>query len=104
MNARHRPSDAELVARHLDADGRLATMPVKADRRHLVLCHVAERIPTGIDLDEFAVNNLLRGLSDDVATLRRFLVEAKLLDRPMPGHYRRPDTLGSPPGSATGGL
>lgn len=100
---RHRPSDAELVARHLDADGRLATMPVKADRRHLVLCHLADRIPPGISLDEFAVNNLLRGFSDDVATLRRFLVEAKLLDRPTPGHYRRRATLEAPPGPAPGG-
>lgn len=97
MNIRPVPSDEQLVARHLDADGRLASMPVKPDRRLLLLRHVADRIPIGVDLDEFAVNNLLRGFSDDVATLRRDLVDARLLQRRSPGHYLRlEDTDGDP--------
>lgn len=84
-------SDVDLVARHLDAEGRLASMPVKHERRLLVLRHVAEAIPVGVELDEFAVNNLLRPLHDDVAMLRRNLVNEGLLDRPEPGRYVRPE-------------
>lgn len=82
-------SDADLVARHLDPDGRLVSMPVKHERRLLVLRHVVEVIPVGVELDEFAVNNLLRPLHDDVAMLRRYLVNERMLDRPAPGRYVR---------------
>ncbi len=84
-------SDAELVARHFDADGRLIMMPAKAERRLLVLQHLADQLPVEQELDEFRVNNLLRPFGDDVATLRRFLVNAGLLERPAPGRYRRPE-------------
>lgn len=84
-------SDADLVARHLDPDGRLVSMPVKHQRRVLVLRHVVEVIPIGVELDEFTVNNLLRTLHDDVAMLRRSLVDERLLGRPRPGRYVRPE-------------
>lgn len=84
------PSDADLVARHFDADGRLTVMPAKPARRQLVLAHIAEQLPVGVELDEFAVNNLLRAIDDDVAQLRRSLINAGLLERPEPGRYRRP--------------
>lgn len=83
--------DEVLVARHFDADGHLVALPVKADRRRLVLEHLAAAVPPGEDLDEYAVNNLLRPFSPDVASLRRYLVVEGLLERPTPGRYRRPE-------------
>ncbi len=49
-----------------------------------------------MDHEETAVNNRLRPFSDDVAMLRRFLVDEGLLLRRSPGIYRRPDTAASP--------
>ena len=85
-----REPDAELLARHLDADGRLTSMPAKRNRRLLVLAHLAAQIPADVELDEFAVNGLLRGFDHDVATLRRYLVDEGMLLRPTPGRYVRP--------------
>jgi hypothetical protein len=82
-------SGAELAARHFDAAGRLATMPAKPARRLLVLQRIAAAVPTGVELDEYAINNLLRPFDDDVATLRRYLVNTELLERISPGRYVR---------------
>lgn len=62
---------------------------MKRDRRLLVLQRLVTAIPAAEELDEFDVNNRLRPFSDDVATLRRLLVDEGLLERPAPGHYRR---------------
>jgi hypothetical protein len=82
--------DEVLVARHLDAEGRLTGMPVKRERRMLVLRHVVGTVPVGQELDEFTLNNLLRRFGPDVASLRRQLVDDGLLERPAPGRYLRP--------------
>jgi hypothetical protein len=82
--------DDVLVARHFDAEGRLTGLPVKRERRLLVLRHLVQAVPVEEELDEYAVNNLLRPFGADVASLRRQLVIEGLLDRPRPGCYRRP--------------
>jgi hypothetical protein len=84
------PTDADLIARHIRPDGRLVSMPAKPSRRLIVLRRIAADLPVDQDLDEFAVNQALRHFDDDVAMLRRYLVDAGLLLRPAPGHYRRP--------------
>ena len=81
--------DEVLVARHLDAGGRLTALLVKRDRRLLVLRHVVQVVPPGPELDEFALNNLLRQFGPDVALLRRSLVDEGFLERSAPGRYRR---------------
>ena len=88
MSKRELPADV-LVARHFDGEGRLTRMPVKRDRRLLVLAHLVEVVPHEVDLDEFAVNNLLRRFDSDVASIRRALVDEGFLTRPAPGVYRR---------------
>jgi hypothetical protein len=77
------------LSRHLDADGCLIAMPRKRANRLVVLRHIAEAIEPNVDHDETAVNNRLRPFDDDVAMLRRYLVEAGLLERRPPGIYRR---------------
>ena len=90
MEAAQPSLDADLIARHLGPDGRLVSMPAKPSRRLLVLAHIAADLPIGVELDEFSVNQVLRRYDDDVAMLRRYLVDATLLLRPRPGIYLRP--------------
>ncbi|HEX5016849.1 MAG TPA: DUF2087 domain-containing protein [Actinomycetes bacterium] len=78
-----------LLSRFLDADGRLLTMPRRRSDRLVVLEHVAQSIEPDTDLDESAVNARLRPIHDDVAMLRRYLVDEGLLQRRPPGVYRR---------------
>jgi hypothetical protein len=78
-----------ILSRHLDADGRLISMPRKRANRLVVLRHIADAIEPDVDHDETAVNNRLRPFDDDVAMLRRYLVDEGLLDRRTPGIYRR---------------
>ena len=81
---------ATLIGRYVDADGRLLAMPRKRTTRTVVLAHIAQCVPRGVEHDEESVNGWLRGFSDDVATLRRYLVDEGLLLRRPPGLYRRP--------------
>jgi hypothetical protein len=92
------PDDALTLSRHLDADGRLIAMPRKRAARLVVLGHMAEAIEAGVDHQETAINARLRPFSDDVAMLRRYLVDEGLLVRRPPGIYRRRDAADVPSG------
>ena len=89
-------SDSLMLSRHLDADGRLIAMPRKRAHRLVVLRHCASLIEPGVDHTETDVNNLLRPVHDDVAMLRRYLVDEGLLLRRPPGIYRRPNDIQPP--------
>ncbi len=81
--------DTVLVSRFISDDGVLIAMPRKQSTRLIVLEHIARSIEAGREFDESEVNAQLRPFSDDVATLRRYLVDAGLLIRRPPGLYRR---------------
>jgi hypothetical protein len=89
-------SDSLALSRHLDGDGRLIAMPRKRANRLVVLRHMAQQIEPRVDHEETAVNARLRPFSDDVAMLRRYLVDEGLLLRRSPGIYRRPDDVQRP--------
>lgn len=77
-------------------DGRLAVVPSKDAKWHLVLELLAQEFEPGERYAETEVNARLRGFHDDVANLRRRLVDAGLLARGE-GVYHRcggrvPDT------------
>lgn len=82
-------TNEDIVQRFLNPDGGLRQMPAKRGPRLLVLERIAQRIPTGRDLPEAAVNDMLRPVSQDVAMLRRALVDEGMLERWPPGVYRR---------------
>lgn len=81
------------LSRHLGRDGQLIAMPRRRANRLIVLRHFAEAIEPDADHDETAINNQLRPFDDDVAMLRRYLVDEGLLERRPPGIYRRPGTV-----------
>lgn len=94
---RHRPvlegatPEQAAVARHfVDPDGRLRALPVREAKRRLVLEWVVERFEPGRRYSEREVNGMLQMLYDDVASLRRFLVDERLLAREA-GVYWRPE-------------
>ena len=84
--------DSDLVlSKFLDASGRLITMPRRRTDRLVVLQRMAESVEPGREHDEVSVNTSLRPFHDDVAMLRRYLVDEGLLLRRPPGIYQRPD-------------
>jgi hypothetical protein len=75
------PAEVERVLRTYLRDGRLTTMPRSGRKRLIVLEHIVQRFEPGHRYSEIEVNRLLRPVWDDVAALRRYLIDAALLDR-----------------------
>jgi hypothetical protein len=70
-------------------NGRITLMPVKHTVRLLLLDLVAQAFEPGRRYDEASVNEILKGLYDDHATLRRYLVDEELMSRTPDGTYWR---------------
>lgn len=85
-NARRREADSELW-KWFRADGRLERMPAAPADRRRVLQRIAERFQIGRDYDERDVNLLLAEVDPDFATLRRYLIDERILAREN-GRYR----------------
>jgi hypothetical protein len=73
--------DVEKVLHTYFRDDRLTVMPRSGRRRQIVLEHVVQRFEPGRQYPEVDVNLILREVWYDVAALRRYLVDAALLDR-----------------------
>jgi hypothetical protein len=70
-------------------DGRITALPAKRAARLLLLDRVAQAFEPGRRYPEAAVNEILKGLYDDHATLRRYLVDCELMSRTPDGTYWR---------------
>jgi hypothetical protein len=70
-------------------DGRISAMPAKHSTRLILLDHVAQAFEPGRRYPEPAVNEILKSLYDDQATLRRYLVDEQFLSRTPDGTYWR---------------
>jgi hypothetical protein len=82
------PEEREKVMRTYLRDGRLTVMPRSGRRRQIVLEHIVQLFEPGRRYPELEVNKLLRPLWADVAALRRYLVDAALLDRAAGEYWR----------------
>ena len=67
---------------------RLALMPTKRSKLRVVLDHIAQSFELGITYSETEVNTILRGFHDDVAALRRYLVDEEFLSRENNVYWR----------------
>ena len=76
------------LARFFRGD-RLDVVPRRANDRAAVLSFIAGRFERSREYPEDEVNSVLLSAYDDVAMLRRYLVDAGLLTRAN-GRYRRP--------------
>ena len=72
----------------VDGDGRLLSIPAKHAKRLVVLDHLAQLFEPGERYPELEVNRRLRAVHDDVAALRRYLVEEGFLDREAGVYWR----------------
>lgn len=88
-NQRARTPEGRILATYVDADGRLTSIPATRSKRAVVLRHVAERLAAGRTYSEVELNEVLRTMHDDVATIRRELVAEKLVVRTRAGVYKR---------------
>ena len=74
------PTDQQIIGRFIK-DGALVAMPAKRAKRLVVLDHIAQSFELGRKYAETDVNAILRPYHDDVATLRRYLVDEEFLSR-----------------------
>ena len=89
-------SDAGKVLRaFLDEEGRLRSIPVARAKRAVVLEYLADHLEAGRTYRERELSAVLRRFHDDVATLRRELVGAKLVVRTTDGVYKLASRTGT---------
>jgi hypothetical protein len=81
------PDDARVLRTYL-RDGRLTRIPSHRSKRLVVLDRLAQDFDLGVHYTEAQVNAILRPYHDDVAALRRYLVDEGFLDR-TPNDYWR---------------
>ena len=84
------PTAAEIakVRRAYFAGERLTAMPRPGRKRQIALEQIVQIFEPGRRYPEVEVNVMLRAIWDDVAAVRRYLVESALLDR-AGGEYWR---------------
>ena len=84
-----RLTEREKVLRAFVRDGRLVSIPAKPKKRAPLLTFILEQcFPEDREYEEKEVNQRLGLLHQDVAALRRYLVDAGLMTRDA-GIYRR---------------
>lgn len=86
-----RAEHERVVGRFFDGP-RLRSIPTKRKVRVSILLELLRRFEAGRTYTELEVNDLLRAAHDDVATLRRELVDYGYLEREA-GVYRLPDRV-----------
>ena len=85
---RHGVEPDERVLKKCIVDGRLVHIPRKRAKRLILLNHLAQGFEPGQRYSEREVNAFLRAFDDDVATLRRYLVDDSFLDRSNGEYWR----------------
>jgi hypothetical protein len=85
------PPEVEKVLRGFFKEGRLVTIPAKQQKRLVVLRYLRDEVFTeDRPYPEAEVNQRLGLFNRDVAALRRYMVDARLVTRSN-GEYRRLD-------------
>lgn len=77
----------------LDADGRLIAIPRRHVKRLAALDHIARVFEPGERYPELEVNVMLRAFHDDVAALRRYLVDYGFMTRENSVYWRSGGTV-----------
>lgn len=78
---------ARIIKRYFPESGfgRLKTFTMKEKSRIIVLGHIASRFKFGVKYTESDVNSVLMEIYDDYATLKRYLVDYRFMDRKPDG-------------------
>lgn len=73
--------ERKVLRTFLDEDGRIKAFPVQAKKLRVLLEHVVKAVEAGRRYPERELNGVLGRFHDDVASLRRSLVEEGLMQR-----------------------
>lgn len=87
------PEDVAKVLRTCFREGRLVRIPTKRAEKAIVLDRLAQEFDVGVRYRERQVNAILRRFHDDVAALRRYLVDEEFLDRAAGEYWRAGGTV-----------
>jgi len=82
------PEDDARILRRYFRGSRLTQIPSQLSRRRVVLDRLAQEFDVGSRYSERQVNAILRRFHEDVASLRRFLVDEGFLDRAAGEYWR----------------
>ena len=82
------PADAAKVLRAFFRGGRLTSIPASHAKRLVILDRLAQELEPGVRYTERQVNAALRPFHEDVAALRRYLVDDGFLDRGADQYWR----------------
>jgi hypothetical protein len=85
--------DAARVLRTFLRGGRLVSIPMQHGKKLVVLDRLAQEFDVGARYSERQVNGILRRFHDDVAALRRYLVDEGFLDREAGEYWRAGGTV-----------
>ena len=87
------PGDSSDILRRFFRRGRLTSIPTTRWKRLLVLDFLAQDFTPGRRYPERQVNDMLRRYNDDVAALRRYLVDEGFMDRARGEYWRSGGTF-----------
>ncbi len=73
--------DKKVLSDFLTPEGRLKALPTQNKKLMVILRYALNNFKPGEKYTEKQVNEILRGLFDDTASLRRYLVDNKMLER-----------------------
>lgn len=76
-----------IISHYTNQDGRLRSIPTKSNKLNAVLEYMIGSFDIGVKYKEGEVNHILSHFYDDTTTLRRLLIDYKLLDREKNGTY-----------------
>jgi hypothetical protein len=82
------PEDDARILRRYFRGGRLTQIPSQRSRKIVILDRLAQEFDVGSRYSERQVNAILRRFHEDVASLRRFLVDEGFLDRAAGEYWR----------------
>lgn len=87
------PPEVASVVRKFMRKGRLVSIPTTRSKRRVILDFLAQRFDPGVRYQEKEVNAILREYHDDVASLRRYLVDERFLERASGEYWRAGGTF-----------
>jgi hypothetical protein len=87
------PEDAARVLRTFFRGGKLVSIPTQKAKKLIVLDRLAQEFEVGQRYSERQVNAILRRFHDDVAALRRYLVDDEFLSREAGQYWRTGGTV-----------
>ena len=80
-----------VLAAHLNPDGSIKTIPLQPAKRQVVLDYLINAFTVGANYTEKEVNVIMARFHPDTAALRRYLIDAGMLERERNGsRYWRP--------------